>query len=184
MLRLIFGVVLAVTATDLIGSGLKDGTRLTYQSGGTAQAPWIYDTVRVISDGAFDRCILVGRREQDVRVSCSRGDTLFERSSDGVYRAVRPIGENMELEVPGRTGGTLTFTTGIRSTTRILGQTIGHLPTTIITRDSAGAVTRRLTEHYAPSLLTAIWGRFEVPDPDRQWRTAGEFLLSEIHGGD
>ena len=182
MLRLVLGVVLAVTVTDLIGSSLKDGTRLVYESGGSTQAPWIYDSVRVISDHAFDRCILIGRREQEVRVSCSRGDTLFERSSDGVSRAARPIGENMELEVPGRAGGTLTFATGTLSTTRIQDQNIRYLPTTIITRDSAGAVTRRLTEHYALSLLTAIWGRFETPGPDREWRIAGDFLLAEIHG--
>jgi len=33
---------------------------------------------------------------------------------------------------------------------------VACLPTTIITRNAAGSVTRRLREHYAPVLLTAI----------------------------
>lgn len=163
------------------GSALSDGARLVYESGGIAQAPWVYDSVRVISDSRFDRCILVGRREQNVRVSCTRGDTLFERDSDGGYRAARPIGENMEIVLPARAGGTLTFATGVRSTTRIDGRDVQYLLTTIQTRDSAGVVIRRLTEHYAPSLLTAVWGKFETPGPDGRLGNASEFVLAEIH---
>jgi hypothetical protein len=180
MIRVTVGILIAVAASDLIGSGLKDGVGLVYESGGTAQAPWIYDSVRVMSDDPFDRCVMVGRRGQPARASCARGDTLFDRVDDGSYRPARPIGENMEVRVPGRSGMVLTFTTGVMSTRRIQGREVRYLATTIITRDSAGVVTRRLMEQYAPSLLTALSGTFETPEPAGGWRVASQFALIAV----
>lgn len=180
MIRLTAGILIALAASDLIGSDLRDGMGLVYASGGIAQAPWIYDSVQVTSDAAFERCVMVGRRGQPARASCARGDTLFDGVDDGSYRPARPIGENMEIRVPGRSGTVLTFTTGVMSTQRVQGRAVRYMATTITTRDSAGVVTRRLTEQYAPSLLTALSGIFETPDPDGGWRVASQFVLIAI----
>lgn len=180
MIRVTVGILIAVAASDLIGSDLRDGMGLVYESGGIAQAPWIYDSVRVMSDEAFDRCVMIGRRGQPARASCARGDTLFGRIDDGSYRPARPIGENMEVRVFGRSGTVVTFTTGVMSTQRVQGREVRYLATTITTRDSAGVATRRLTEQYAPSLLTALSGTFETPEPDGGWRVASQFALIAI----
>jgi hypothetical protein len=52
--------------------------------------------------------------------------------------------------------------------------------TTILTRDSAGTIIRRLREDYAPTLLTAARGVFEEPDDEGGWRTTRVFALSGV----
>lgn len=173
-------VAIACVAIGEIGDNLRSGVTLQYESGGAAQAPWTYDSVRVVVHDDYDRCVMVGRRDQPARTSCARGDTLFDRTPDGFYRPARPIGEDMVLRVPGGRGTTLTFTTGAIATQQIEGLVLRYLSTTITTRDSTGAITRRLTERYAPSLLTALSGIFEVPDDAGGWRVANRFTLVEI----
>jgi hypothetical protein len=165
---------------DAIGSGLRDGVHLIYESGGTAQAPWIYESVRVVERGGFERCVVVARQGQAERESCVRGDTLFERQASGEHAAVRPIGPAMELELRTASGSVLHYTTGDVSTRRIGDRTVAFVTTTILTTNADGVVTRRLREEYAPSLLTALWGIFEQPDDAGGWRTATEFTLARI----
>ena len=54
--------------------------------------------------------------------------------------------------------------------------------TTVTTRDSTGRVTRRLREQFAPALLTAVEGTFEVPDSTQAggWRVLSQFRLTGI----
>lgn len=168
---------------DPIGSGLSGGVQLVYESGGAAQAPWVYASVRVEPRAAFARCVVVAREGQPERESCERGDTLFERQEAGEYRAVRPIGPDMELEVRTASGSVVLYSTGGASTRRIGDQPVAYVPTTIVTRNVEGVVVRRLREHYAPSLLTALWGVFEEPTADGGWRTTLEFSLTRIGSG-
>lgn len=176
-------VIVALGRTVPIGSALRDGVQLVYESGGVAQTPWVYDSVRVVVRAEFDRCVITQRRSQPVRESCVRADTLFERTAPAVYRAVRPIGPNMQLEVRSASGDILHYETRDLDIRRIAGAAeVAYLPTVIVTRTAAGGVTRRLREHYAPSLLTAIWGVFEAPDDSGGWTTVREFSLLEIRG--
>jgi hypothetical protein len=188
--RALFGMLstgasalLLALVPDPIGSGLSDGIHLLYEADGARQSPWVYDSVRVVHADVFDRCVLIDRRGQAPRTSCARGDTLFERVGDGEYRPARPIGERMTLTLPGRNGSVLTFTTGVASTTRVGALELRELPTTIITVDSTGVPTRRLTERYAPALLTALAGTFETPHVDEGWRVASRFVLVEVDAG-
>jgi hypothetical protein len=116
------------------------------------------------------------------RESCVRGDTLFERAASGEHRAARPLGAGMQLDVRAASGAVMRFMTGAPAA-RIgpRGVEIPYVPTMIVTRDSTGTMTRRLREEFAPSLLTALAGVFEVPDGDG-WRVTRVFTLAEIVG--
>jgi hypothetical protein len=171
-------VGLALLQVVPIGSALSTGTELTYQSGDTVQPPWVYESVEVVARDGFEWCIVSVRRAQPEREHCARGDTLFERGGGAVFRAIRPIGAAMELDVPAAAGGMLRYSTGAASVHRVTADfEVAYLPTTILTVDSAGAVVRRLREHYAPALLTAVWGVFEQPDGSGGWTTIREFTL-------
>ena len=165
-----------------VGNGLAGGVRLVYESGGARQAPWIYDSVRVVARRGFSRCVVVWRQGQAARESCVRGDTLFERAASGEYRAARPLGAGMQLDVRTASGAVMRFTTGSPAV-RIGpgGIEIPYVPTMIVTRDSTGSITRRLREEFAPSLLTALAGVFEEPEGDG-WRVTRVFTLAEIAG--
>jgi hypothetical protein len=173
-------IVSLVLMQEPVGSALRDGTHLVYESGGTAQAPWVYDSVRAVERSGFERCVLVARQGQPVRESCVRRDTLFERQTSGEHAAVRPIGPGMELEFRTAAGSVLHYTTGAASTRRIGDRTVAFVPTTIVTRNADGVATRRLREEYAPTLLTALWGTFEQPDDAGGWRAGTEFTLVRI----
>ena len=164
-----------------IGSGLRGGLALVYESGGVAQAPWIYDSVQVVERQGFERCVRVERRGQPARETCIRNDVLFERTDEGQSRATRPIGPDMRLEVTSAAGLATLYETGTPAS-RSVGSTpdVMFLPTTITTRDKSGAVVRRLREEYAPALLTALRGEFEEPDGSGGWRQVRTFSLSEI----
>jgi len=167
--------------TTLIGSALGDGMKLVYQSAGVEQAPWVYDSVRVVERADFDRCVVVARAGQDPRESCMRGDTLFERSAAGAYTAVRPLGANMTLTVTAASGNVLEYETdGVVLLRTADGMDLPIVRTTILTRDSAGTIIRRLREDYAPTLLTAARGVFEEPDDDGGWRTTRMFALTGV----
>ena len=177
LVQIMLGILMAM---DPIGSGLHDGIRLVYASGGAAQAPWIYESVRVVAREQFERCVVTVRRGQAERESCARGDTLFERRPSGEYAVARPIGPNMELEVHTAAGDALHYSTGPATRRQMSWDSVAYLPTTIITRNAAGSVTRRLREHYAPALLTALWGVFEEPEAAGGWRMVREFSLAEV----
>jgi hypothetical protein len=173
-------IVQLVLLQDAIGSALNAGMQLVYESGGSPQAPWIYESVRAVEREGFERCVVVARQGQAERESCVRSDTLFERQASGEHAAVRPIGPAMELELRTASGSVLHYTTGDVSTRRIGDRSITFVATTIVTTNAAGVVTRRLREEYAPSLLTALWGVFEQPDGAGAWRAATEFSLARI----
>jgi hypothetical protein len=163
-----------------IGASLGDGAQLVYESAGSRQAPWLYDSVRVVQREGWERCIVVARRGLPARESCARGDTLFERTAAGEYRPARPIGPGMMLETRTASGHTVRVMTA-EPTLRIGpgGVDIVYLPTVILTRDSTGTVTQRLREEYAPALLTALAGAFEVPEGSG-WRVTRAFTLTEL----
>lgn len=170
----------APAAVPPAGIGLSDGVQLVYASGDSRQAPWIYDSVRVVRHADFPRCVRVVRRGQRAQETCLRGDTLFERGATGDYRATRPVGPGMRLRTRTARGNTLDYQTGELVMRRGPdGADMVVIQTMIVTRDSTGTVTQRLREEYAPSLLTAIGGVFDVPDGDG-WRTTREFRLAEI----
>lgn len=177
LVTIMLGILMAM---DPIGSGLRDGIRLVYESGGAAQTPWIYESVRVVVREQFERCVVTVRRGQAERESCARGDTLFERRPSGEYAVVRPIGPNMELEVRTAAGDALHYSTGPAARRQMPWASVAYLPTTIITRNSEGRSTRQLREHYAPALLTALWGVFEEPAATGGWRMVREFSLADI----
>lgn len=162
-----------------IGSALDDGVQLIYESGGVAQAPWVFDSVRVAARPTFTRCVVVSRRAQPAREYCARGDTLFESAAQE-FRATRVIGPNLRLEVRTAAGDVMVFETSRAEQRSISGTAIDYLPTTIVTRNAAGVVTRRLREEYAPALLTALRGTFEEPDGASGWRVVREFSLAEL----
>ena len=64
----------------------------------------------------------------------------------------------------------------------ISGRRIRVLETTVTTLDSLGRPKRRLRERYAPALVPATGGRFEVPDAAAPggWRIEQAFELSVI----
>jgi len=167
--------------TALIGSALGDGMQLVYESAGVEQAPWVYDSMRVVERAAFDRCVVVARVGQEPRESCMRGDTLFEQSAAGGHTAVRPIGANMTLTVTAASGNVLEYATeDVRLLRTADGMDLPIVRTTILTRNPAGTIIRRLREDYAPTLLTAARGVFEEPDDDGGWRTTRAFALSVV----
>lgn len=181
ILRIVVQLVLLQAVP--IGSGLTDGVHLVYESGGVEQAPWIYDSVRVVDRDGFDRCVIVTRRSLAPRESCSRADTLFEAGSAGAYVATRPLGPHMTLIVRAASGNAMVYTTGDATTRSVSGHAdVQVIPTVILTQDSTGATIRRLREDYAPSLLTAVWGVFETPDDDGGWSLVREFSLVRLDG--
>jgi predicted secreted Zn-dependent protease len=164
-----------------IGSALSDGVQLVYVSADVAQAPWVYDSVRVVERAGFDRCVVVARAGQELRESCVRGDTLFEGSAAGAHTVTRPVGANMTLTVTAASGGVLEYTTEHVVVQRMRdGMDLPTVRTVIIIRDSAGTIIRRLREDYAPTLLTAAHGVFEEPDDAGGWKTIREFSLSAV----
>lgn len=86
----------------------------------------------------------------------------------------------MVLETRTTAGSTMRFMTA-EPTLRIGpgGVDIMYLPTMILTMDSTGTITQRLREEYAPALLTALAGAFEVPD-GAGWRVTRSFTLAEL----
>lgn len=183
MTRIAIHLVIAfgLVQTAPIGSALSDGVQLVYESGGAEQTPWVYDSVRISSRAGYEHCVVVSRPSLPARESCVRGDTLFERNADGTHVPVRPIGPGMRLAVPTASGNVLHYTTGSVTVRRVgAGLELPVVATTIVTRDAAGTVLRRLREDYAPSLLTAVRGVFEEADPDGGWRTVREFSLRDV----
>lgn len=162
-----------------IGSALTAGTQLYYESAGTVQQPWVYLAVEVVERPEFERCVIVTQQGRPPQESCLRGDTLFEPSGTG-FRAARPIGPNMRLEVRGRTQAS-EFLTGEMAEREVEGAGfVEYLPTTVVTRTVEGVITRRLREEYSPAYLTALHGIFEQPDTLGGWTVVQEFELSAV----
>jgi hypothetical protein len=90
----------------------------------------------------------------------------------------------MTLVVPQRSGGRLEYSTGRAEVRVVSGRSILVVPTSIVTVDASGTPTRRLREHYALALATAVEGVFEVPDATAAsgWREQQRFTLVRLAG--
>jgi hypothetical protein len=166
-----------------VGERLAPGLELVYASGGTVQAPWVYDSVVYDrSPSGYQSCVRFQRRGQPPREVCVRGDTLFEGAADGRLRPSRPAGSDMRFVTPLARGGYVVYETGQPVGRRVDTTDLLVIPTVITTHDSAGVAIRRLREEYAPGLVTAVEGTFEEPDPEREgaWRMVREFRLVRI----
>lgn len=180
LVMILLSMHLAAGQGGSIGSALESGTALVYESDGAAQAPWIYELVQSADREGFERCVRIERRGQPARETCLRDGLLFEPDQSGQFRAVRPIGPRMTLEVKAASGRTMLFETGARGTRQIGDAALEYVATTMTTRNTDGAIVRRLREEYAPALLTALRGEFEEPDGAGGWRAVRTFALVEI----
>lgn len=172
---------------ERIGAALFDGARLVYDADGVEQPPWHYDSVRVVARESFERCVAVFRTSPPERIYCVRGDTLFQTTATGALLPARPIGPRMSLEVATAAGGLAEYRTGAPGRRRVAGLDgeVGVIATTILTRDATGRTIQRLTEEYAPALLTALGGVFEAPDSATgEWRRLRTFTLKAVWRGD
>jgi hypothetical protein len=80
------------------------------------------------------------RRPQPEREHCARGDTLFERTDGAAFRAIRPIGAGMALDVPSAAGGMMRYSTGAASVQRVTADLdVAYIPTTILSWLPRGA---------------------------------------------
>jgi hypothetical protein len=172
---------------------LEPGMQLVYESGGAAGSPWRVESVdRDLTLGGRAGCLRVRfapggpRAGADERVTCAADGTLLAwDTASREWRASRPIAPNRTLDVPTRTG-TARYSTGRAADDTIAGVRVAVVETTVLTIDSTGRTVRRLRERYAPSLGTATWGAFEVPDPLAAgvWRVTQEFRLIAIRRPD
>ena len=172
------------------GEALGPGARLVYSGSGREQPAWTIESVEHdFSLGGRDGCARIALRtrpdagSREVRTLCRGGDTLFSwESTTRQWRALRPVGPGMTLDVPGTGGATLRFTTGERGVARLGGQSFPFVHTTVLTTDAQGRATHRLTERYSVALGTALGGVFEVPDSARSgaWRETQRFELVRV----
>jgi hypothetical protein len=187
-------VPLALTTAGAQGRLLGTGTRLWYSSDGKEGDPWTVE--RIVHDttlGGLDRCAVIQLRTSpsqttpEIRTWCVRSDSLFAwDAAQQSHRLLRPVGANMTVTIPSPRGGSATYTTGTMEEWRYADDAISIgtrvLPTEVVSRDSTGRVIRRLREHYALSLATAVSGVFEVPDSARTsgWREERAFTLTRV----
>ncbi|MEX2178247.1 MAG: hypothetical protein WD801_06025 [Gemmatimonadaceae bacterium] len=179
----------ALTSADSPGALLSRGTQLVYASAGQDAPPWTVEQItRDTTLGGMHRCSVIHLRTSPAqaapehRMYCVRGDTLFAWDSAQLRHApLRPVGPDMSMEVKGRTV-TSTYVTGERLREAIGSVAVDVLVTTVTTRDSTGAVVRRLRERYSVGLATATGGVFEIPDSTASsgWRQQRAFELVRV----
>lgn len=165
---------------------LAPGVVLVYEATGGAQQRWRVESIETgLSLGGRDGCTRVRyapggpRADADVRLTCLVGDTLLAWSAaQQAWSVSRPLGARDSLDIAG-TRGITRYLTGAVASDTIGGEVVTVVETVVLTIDTAGAVTRRLRERFAPSLGTATWGVFETPDGD-DWRMTVEFRLIAI----
>jgi hypothetical protein len=172
------------------GSALRPGMSLVYQSDGKAQPPWTVEAVTIaapLKEGAS--CSIVRLRRApgppepaDVRYCSEGGMLLVWSATQNAWTPQRPVSPGLTLTQPRPNGEVVAYVTGTVSDVSIGGITVSVIETTVTTQDATGRPLRRLREQYAPSLTTAVSGRFEVPDPNdvSGWRTTQAFELREI----
>ncbi len=169
---------------------LASGLTLRYAADGRELPPWVVDSVVTnLELGGRRGCLLVRfapggpRPAADLRRTCGGEGVLASwDSAGGRWRPARPIGPGMVLEVPLGAGGSARYETGADSIETVSGIPLRVVPTTVLTRDSAGRAVRRLRERFAPALGTATGGVFEVPDSAAPggWRERQRFELIRI----
>ena len=172
-----------------LASGLGPGTELEYESDGQAQAPWRIDSVRTAlrlrrgSDCADVHLRRAGQQAPESQRLCLAADTLYRWIAErGAWMVSRPIGRHMNWSTRQANGNVVRYETADTASERISGRTIPVIHTSVITTDSAGRPLRRLTERFAPSLVTATGGVFEAADTaiPGGWRRVRSFELRAI----
>ncbi|MHB1327722.1 MAG: hypothetical protein ACYC2K_05920 [Gemmatimonadales bacterium] len=174
-----FLALAVVAASDRPGELLTAGTRLVYESAGQ-ETVWVVDSVQPGDDAACGRAwIRIGPRA-DERHDCIRDGALHRRDlRTGQWREERPVAPTTERRYA-RGVGTAVFETGELGTDTIGTRLVRTVETTMVMLDSTGTPVRRLRERYAVGLMTATWGRFEVPEAGGGWRVQQEFRLRAI----
>ena len=185
--------ILAFTSSrqDDLASGLRDGMLLIYGSNGKDGPPTVVDSVRPerVQPGATCAALyMAARPDQPAQAAahyCARGDTLFLRDiATGAWVAQRPIGPRMTIDFTRPNGNRVRYSTDTTSRATIGDRSFVVIHTVVLTMDSTGRPLRRLTERYAPALVTAVGGRFETADSSASggWRETQVFELRAIHG--
>lgn len=172
---------------QVLGAELASGMELVYEADGVRQPAWLVDSVdHHLAERPGNECARFRLRRgpapapmEEVRV-CVSGDTLFAWNRQrGEWRPQRPLAPGMELVLRVASGDTIRFRTGQFVVDTIDGRTITAIATSVLTVDSLGRPRRRLQERYAPGLVTATQGWFEVPDTAAAggWITERRFRL-------
>lgn len=165
---------------------LVPGMELQYEANGQPGSPWRVESVeRDLAVAGREGCLRVRfapggpRPGPDVRTTCESDGVLWSLDSvSGSWRRSRPLVVGGTLELP--TGPRRArYSVSGEGRAVIGGHALRYLETTVLTVDSAGVALRRLREHYAPAVGTALWGAFEVPDGDG-WTVQQEFRLTAI----
>ena len=174
---------------DAPASGLTDGMQLVYASNGQTGTPNVVDSVRRAGVRGGATCAIVfmggtaGRSAPEPAHYCARGDTLFLRDSvSDTWSPQRPIGVRMTIDFVRPNGNRVRYSTDTTSRATIGDRSFTVVHTTVLTMDSTGRPMRRLTERYAPALVTAVGGRFETADSSAVggWRETQLFELRAI----
>ena len=181
---------LAAAPSEPLGSALRPGMVLEYESLGQPQPEWRVDSLRkLVRFGGRDSCTIlrlviagsppavqerIMRRDGDVLMGWDRGSKS--------WRPQRPLAPGKEVDISRGDGRVTRFAVEGTSADTVSGRRYATLVTTAITYDSLGVATYRLRERFAPSLATAIRGVFERRDSTAAggWRLDREFHLARI----
>ena len=162
-------IAAAAQPAERIGGMLRPGMQLVYESGGV-KTPWTIDSV--VHDttlGVRTACVRIRLRTApdqtlaETRAYCA--DSMMMSTWDGAtgqHRAARPLASAGYLRTMQRGGATSTYTTDEPVVETIGAARLTVSPTTVISRDSTGRVTRRLRERFSIGLATATGGAFEI----------------------
>jgi hypothetical protein len=175
-----------------LGSMLRAGTELVYESG-DSQQHWVVETLeQPASIAGLTQCVRMDVRRApaparaESRAWCVQDRRLKSWNDSSMeLTPLRPVGPDMTLELP-LEKGMVRYETGAFELDTIGGMIIEVVPTTVTTLDSAGHAVRRLRERYAVGLVTATRGTFEEPDSVQpgSWRTRQEFRLVAVRHHD
>jgi hypothetical protein len=172
------------------GSQLRAGMQLLYK--GDADQLWTIDSLTSDTTlGGVPHCVRMRLRtsaqgSSSTRAFCARAGVLQTYdAATGQLRPARPLLPGSRLTTTAANGSTSVFVTDSLFVELAGGRAWDIVGTTVTTSDSAGRVVRRLREHFAPAILTATEGVFEVPDSTQPggWRAVTRFRLDEIRRG-
>jgi len=187
MLKIVAFAAVALMA-ESPGGLLTPGMQLVYSSGDQESPPVTVVSVSDTTIGALTSCRTIALNTGsgapiEHRKWCIDADVLL--AWDTVARAlrpIRPVGEGMNLVVPGPSGRRSAFATRSPLEQTVSGIRVNVVETVVVTRDSAGRQVQRLREFFSPGLATATAGVFEVPDSTQRggWRMQSSFKLVRI----
>jgi len=170
------------------GSILRPGMTLLYR--GDSDQLWTIDSLSPDTTLAdVPHCVrmrlrLAPQSPATTRAFCAREGVLHSyNAATGQLRPARPLLPRQRLAVAGPNRTTLLFQTDSLDVQMAGGHAFDLVFTTVTTSDSTGRVVRRLRESFAPALLTATEGIFEVPDSTQAdgWRIVSRFRLADIN---